>query len=214
MPAKSPSPKWRRRKDARPGEIVQAAYRVFSEKGFAAAKLDDVAAEAGVSKGALYLYFETKQDIFAAVIGEAVGPNIGAVERMADAYSGPFADLIRMVIPRVAELASASRMGGVLKMVIAESGNFPEVARIWHDEVVARGLGLLTRLVERAQQRGEVRPGNPRNHAVSIMSPILVAVIFRETFASAGARLFDIPALMNQHLDTVLPGLLLARDRL
>jgi len=210
MSAASRSPKWRRRKEARPAEIVQAAYQVFSEKGFAAAKLDDIAAEAGVSKGALYLYFETKQDIFEAVIREAVAPNIGAVETMADAFPGRFDQLVRMVIPRVAELASASRIGGVLKMVIAESGNFPEIARIWHDAVVARGLGLLTRLVERAQKRGEVRPGDPRNHAVSIMSPILAAVIFRETFAPSGARVFDIPTLMEQHLDTVLPGLLLA----
>jgi AcrR family transcriptional regulator len=210
MSAASPAPKWRRRKEARPAEIVQAAYRVFSEKGFAAAKLDDIAAEAGVSKGALYLYFETKQDIFGAVIREAVAPNIGALETMADAFPGRFDQLVRMVIPRVTELASASRIGGVLKMVIAESGNFPEIARIWHDAVVARGLGLLTRLVERAQERGEVRPGDPRNHAVSIMSPILVAVIFRETFAPTGARVFDISKLMEQHLDTVLPGLLLA----
>jgi AcrR family transcriptional regulator len=210
MSVASASPRWRRRKEARPAEIVQAAYRVFSEKGFAAAKLDDIAAEAGVSKGALYLYFETKQDLFEAVIREAVAPNIGAVEKMAEAFPGSFDQLVRMVIPRVAELASASRMGGVLKMVIAESGNFPEVARIWHDAVVARGLGLLTRLVERAQERGEVRPGDPRNHAVSIMAPILVAVIFRETFAPTGARVFDIPNLMEQHLDTVLPGLLLA----
>lgn len=210
MSAASPSPKWRRRKEARPAEIVQAAYRVFSEKGFAAAKLDDVAAEAGVSKGSLYLYFETKQDIFEAVIREAVAPNIGAVEAMADAWPGKFDQLVRMVIPRVVEIASASRMGGVLKMVIAESGNFPEVARIWHDAVAARGLGLLTRLVERAQERGEVRPGDPRNHAVSLMAPILVAVIFRETFVPVGAKAFDIPGLMQQHLDTVLPGLLLA----
>jgi AcrR family transcriptional regulator len=213
MAAASPSPKWRRRKDARPAEIVRAAYQVFAEKGFAAAKLDDIAAEAGLSKGALYLYFETKQDIFEAVIREAVAPNIGAVEEMAEAFTGPFGQLVRLVIPRVAEIASSSRIGGVLKMVIAESGNFPEVARIWHDAVVARGLGLLTRMIERAQKRGEVRPGDPRNHAVSIMAPILVAVIFRETFAPTGARVFDIARLMKQHLDTVLPGLLLARRK-
>jgi AcrR family transcriptional regulator len=210
MPEVSASPKWRRRKEARPAEIVQAAFQVFSEKGFAAAKLDDIAAEAGVSKGALYLYFETKQDIFEAVIRDAVAPNIGAIETMADAFPGSFDQLIRMVIPRVAEIATASQIGGVLKMVIAESRNFPEVARVWHDAVVARGLGLLTRLVARAQERGEVRPGDPRNHAVSIMSPILVAVIFRETFGPIGARVFDVPKLMEQHLDTVLPGLLLA----
>ncbi len=202
------SPKWRRRAEARPAEIVRAAYEVFSEKGFAAARLDDIAQRAGVSKGALYLYFETKQDIFAAVVKDAVAPNIGQIETFALGFPGPFEQLIRMMIPRVAELANASGMGRVVKMVIGESGNFPEIARIWHDDAVAKGLGLLTAVIERAQARGEVRPGDARNHAVSLMSPLLLGVIFRETFVPTGAKPFDIPHLMQQHLDTVLPGLL------
>jgi AcrR family transcriptional regulator len=207
--SESSSPKkWRRRAEARPAEIVQAAYQVFSEKGFAAARLDDIAARAGVSKGALYLYFETKQDIFEAVVKDAVAPNLGAIESLTETFPGTFEQLIRLMIPRVALLAEASNMGKVVKMVIGESGNFPEIARIWHDDVVARGIGLLTNVIKRAQERGEVRPGNPRNYALSIAGPVLTAVIFRETFVPVGAKPFDIPALMNQHLDTMLPGLL------
>ena len=134
------SPKWRRRADARPAEIVQAAYEVFAEKGFAAAKLDDIAKRAGVSKGALYLYFETKQDIFEAVVTDAVAPNIGAIEQFALGFPGPFEQLIRMMVPRVAEMADRTGMGKVIKMVIGESGNFPEIARIWHDDVIAKVL--------------------------------------------------------------------------
>ena len=105
----SPSPKWRRRAEARPAEIVAAAYEVFAEKGFAAARLDDIAAAAGVSKGALYLYFETKQDIFEAVVRDAVGPNIDVIETMAAAHPGPLADLLRMVVPRIAAVADRPR---------------------------------------------------------------------------------------------------------
>ena len=206
------SPKWRRRAEARPAEIVQAAYQVFSEKGFAAARLDDIAQRAGVSKGALYLYFDNKQEIFEAVVKDAVAPNIGAIEKMAFAFPGSFEQLIRMVAPRIAEVAASNSIGKVLKMVVGESGNFPEIARIWHDDVVANGLGLSTKLIARAQERGEVRAGDPRNHAVSIISPMLVGVIFRETFVPVGAKGFDIPALMQQHLDTVLPGLLVRRE--
>ena len=207
--SESSSPKkWRRRAEARPAEIVQAAYQVFSEKGFAAARLDDIAARAGVSKGALYLYFETKQDIFEAVVKDAVAPNLGAIESLTETFPGTFEQLIRLMIPRVALLAEASNMGKVIKMVVGESGNFPEIARVWHDDVVARGIGLLTNLIRRAQDRGEVRPGNPRDYALSIAGPVLAVVIFRETFVPVGAKPFDIPALMNQHLDLVLPGLL------
>ncbi|MEQ1607360.1 MAG: TetR/AcrR family transcriptional regulator [Hyphomonadaceae bacterium] len=202
------SPKWRRRAEARPAEIVKAAYAVFAEKGFAAARLDDIAKRAGISKGALYLYFETKQDIFEAVVKDAVAPNIGAIESFALGFPGPFEQLIRMMIPRVADLANQSDMGKVIKIVIGESGNFPEIARIWHADVIAKGIGLLTSVVARAQERGEVRPGDPRQHALSIASPLLVAVIFRETFVPVGAKPFDIPCLMQQHLDNLLPGLL------
>ncbi len=206
------SPKWRRRAEARPAEIVQAAYQVFSEKGFAAARLDDIAQRAGVSKGALYLYFANKQEIFEAVVKDAIAPNIGAVERMALAFPGTFEQLVRMVAPRIAEVAASTNVGKVLKMVVGESGNFPEIARIWHDDLVARGVGLMTELIAKAQERGEVREGDPRNFAVSIIAPMLLGVIFRETFVPIGAKPFDIPALMQQHLDTVLPGLLVRRE--
>lgn len=203
-----PAPKWRRRSEARPQEIAAAAYSVFAEKGFAAARLDDIAAAAGVSKGALYLYFETKQDIFEAVVREALAPNLDVVEQLAEQHTGPFEELARTVFPGLAQVVTASPLGKVVKMVIGESGNFPELARIWHDTLIARGLGLLTRLIEKAQARGEIRPGDARAYAVGLMSPILLAVIFRETFEPVGGKPFDIPALMNQHLDVVLPGML------
>jgi AcrR family transcriptional regulator len=206
-PSNPSSPKWRRRADARPAEIVEAAYRVFSEKGFAAARLEDIAQRAGVSKGALYLYFETKQDIFEAVVRDAVAPNISAIETFALGFAGPFDQLIRLIAPRAAELADTSKLGRIIKMVVAESGNFPEIARVWHEAVVVKGLGLLTGLIARAQERGEVRPGDPRDYAVSIVGPLLMAVIFRETFVPVGAKPFDIPTLMQQHLDALLPGL-------
>src|SRR5690349_18408881 len=114
------SPKWRRRAEARPAEIVQAAYQVFSEKGFAAARLDDIAQRAGVSKGALYLYFSNKQEIFEAVVKDAVAPNIGAIEQMALAFPGTFEQLIRMVAPRIAQVAASANIGKVLKIVVGE----------------------------------------------------------------------------------------------
>src|SRR5512140_1840497 len=114
-------PKFRRRKADRPGEIVQAALQVFAEKGFAAARLEDIARRAGISKGALYLYFETKEDLFHAVVTEGVAPRLGAVVSLVAAYDGPFADLISLALPRLAEVASTSSFGGVAKMVLGES---------------------------------------------------------------------------------------------
>jgi AcrR family transcriptional regulator len=202
------APKFRRRKAARPAEIVQAAMEVFAEKGFAAARLDEIAARAGVSKGAVYLYFETKEDIFRAVVEQAVAPNLEAVKAMAAAHPGPFADLLHGVARLVAGVVETTPLGGVVKMVIGEARNFPELARVWHDRLVSQALGAMTAAVEAAQARGEVKPGDPRSYALQLIAPLLVGVIWRETFVPVGAAPFDLSALMRQHVETLLNGML------
>lgn len=201
-------PKWRRRKEARPAEIVSAALEVFAEKGFAAARLDDIAARAGVSKGALYLYFETKQHLFEAVVRDTVLPNIESVEAVVRTVDLPFAALARMITARVGEFAADTPIGAVLKMVIAESGNFPELARVWHDQVVSRALAVMTGVIERAQAKGEVRAGDPRLHAFSIIGPMLLGVIWREVLQPVGGEVVDLRVLADQHINTLLGGLL------
>src|SRR3954462_4137403 len=134
-------PKFRRRKADRPAEIIEAAILVFAEKGFAAAKLDEIARQAGVSKGALYLYFETKEDIFRAVVARAIAPNMQAIRAMIAAHPGPIGDLLRLGAGRGGGLIESLPVGGVIKMVIGEAGNFPELARVWHDDLVAHALG-------------------------------------------------------------------------
>lgn len=204
----TPKPKWRRRKDARPSDIVAAALHVFGEKGFAGARIEEIAACAGVSKGTLYLYFDTKSDIFRAVVRQAVTPNIDAVARAVAALDAPFAASIRMLLPRIAETIATAPIGRVVKMVVGESRNFPELAKVWHDDVVLKGLGLVVGLVERGQSKGEVRPGDPRIHAFSIMGPMLLGALWRETFTPVGGGDIDLPALARQHAETVLGGLL------
>jgi AcrR family transcriptional regulator len=207
MPVTS-APRWRRRKDERPGEIVAAALAVFAERGFAAARLDDIAVRAGVSKAALYLYFPTKQDLFRAVVAEAVAPNLAPIQAAADSYDGPLEALVRILIPTIARAAATPGIGGVVKVVIGESRNFPELARVWHDTLVAKALGAVAGLIARAQARGEVKAGDPRVFALGLISPILMGVIWRETFVPIGAPPFDLEALAVQHVDTALRGML------
>ena len=202
------APKFRRRKADRPNEIVQAALAVFAEKGFAAARLEEIARRAGVSKGAIYLYFETKEDIFRAVVGQAIAPNVGAFKAMAAAHPGPLADLLRGVTGHIATVVSHTPLGGVLKMVVGEARNFPELARVWHDELVSQALGAMAEAIAAAQARGEVKPGDPRIYALQLVSPLLMAVLWRETFVPVGATPFDLPAVMAQHVDTLLCGML------
>ncbi len=200
--------KFQRRKEERPGEIVAAALAVFSEKGFAAAKLDEIARRAGLSKGALYLYYETKEEIFHAVVKTAVAPDIAALRARMEAFPGSFEGLLALFLPTVAGVLSVSPAVGIAKMVITEGRNFPELARYWHDELVDPMVGLLAGLIARAQDRGEVRPGDPRLFAIQIIAPFLMALLWRETFVPVGASPFDLNALAAQHLSVLQEGLL------
>ena len=202
-------PKWRRRSEARPGEILAAALDVFSEKGFAAARLDDIAARAGVSKGALYLYFETKQDLFRAVVRETIAPNLVVVAGFISQSQLPFGDLIRLVFARMAQVMTEGKLGAVAKMVIGESRNFPELAKVWHEDVITKMLDAIGGAVASAQARGEVRPGDPRLYVFSLAGPLLMGVLYREVFAPIGAEPVDLKALLVQHAEVVLHGMLL-----
>jgi AcrR family transcriptional regulator len=206
-------PKWRRRKQARPGEIIDAALEVFAEKGFAAAKLDDIARRAGISKATLYLYFETKEEIFRAVARAAVASLLEALESSAEASAGPFAELAPRLLSRAAGMMKGGRVPAIARMVIGESRNFPDLARIWHDDVVVSVIGIVTGIIARAQARGEVAPGDARLHAFSLMGPMVMAMLFREVFSEVGADPPDLAALADQHARTALSGLLIPRAR-
>lgn len=200
-------PRWRRRKTARPAEITAAALAVFADRGFAAARLDDIAARAGLSKAALYRYFETKTDLFRAVVTERAAPNLDAMAELAARPGLPFAELAPAVLARLAVVLGAPEVRKVAKMVIGESGNFPELAEVWHEAVVSRAVGLLMGLIARGQASGEVRPGEPRLLAMSWVGPMLMGALWREVIEPAGGAPIDLDGLAAEHAHTVLDGL-------
>src|SRR5262249_33358478 len=121
--------------------------------------------------------------------------------------------LVRAFTANMADLAGRLPIAGVAKMIIGESRNFPELARIWHDALVARALGVFSGVIERAQARGEVRPGDPRVYALSFIGPLLLTLLWTEPFAPTGAQPFDLRAVIAQHVDALLGGLLTAEAR-
>jgi len=200
-------PKWRRRKAERPAEIVSAAHTVFSEHGFARARLEDIAKLAGVSKGALYVYFETKQDLFRAVVEEAVEPHLSAI-RTGVSGELPFDKAARLGVDVLVSAIEANpRIGGVVKLIIAESRNLPELAVIWHEKVIRPLLSLVGGMIRRGQKAGDVRPGDPEMFAIGVLGPLVLAILWRETFEPVGAKPLRLRTLASQHLDTVLKGM-------
>jgi AcrR family transcriptional regulator len=206
-------PRWQRRAEDRPREICAAALEVFTEKGFAAARLDEIAKRAGVSKGTLYLYFKDKEQLFRAVVRDAIAPNIEAVTSAITSAEAPFAQLVRMFLAGFAEKEATVPVGAVAKIVIGESRNFPELARVWHDEVASKAIGALASAIASAQQRGVVRAGDPRLYAFSLIGPMVLGALWRATLVPAGGQPLDIAALAKQHAETVLAGLLTDESR-
>ncbi|WP_454017944.1 TetR/AcrR family transcriptional regulator [Azospirillum sp. Marseille-Q6669] len=204
MPEDDPAvPRWRRRKEARPREIVDAALTVFGERGFAAARLEDVAAQAGVSKGTLYLYFPNKEELFKAVVREAILPNLDMAERLLAGAQGPSFAVLETLLTLFATRILKSRAGAIPKLVIAEAGNFPDLARFYYDEVIRRAFALLTAVLERGVARGEFRPVDVESTVRLIVAPMLMSALWRSSFEALEGRPPDVAALLAAHLDAL-----------
>lgn len=204
-------PRWQRRKDERPAEIISAALAVFAARGFAAAKLDDVARRAGISKGTLYLYFRNKEDLFKAMVREMLVPNIALAEAQLgdDATSTP--ELLTRVLRGMVSVI-ASPVGAIPKLVIAEAGNFPDLARFYVEEVVARGLGVLGRLLARGVSRGEFRTINPASIGPVVGGPLMLLAMWTHALKPhtppAVRAAFEPDSFFETYTDVILRGLL------
>lgn len=194
-------PKWRRRKEARPQEIVDAALDVFVERGFAAARLEEIAARAGISKGTLYLYFPNKEELFKAVVRSAIVPNIERAERLLHDFPGSSMEMLARLLEGIAMRVMASRAGGIPKLMIAEAGNFPDLARFYLDEVIGRGFRLVGAVLERGIARGDFRPVDVPHTVRLVIAPLLLIALWRASFEPVEGRPLDVPGLVREHLD-------------
>jgi AcrR family transcriptional regulator len=198
--------RWRRRKDARPQEILEAALSVFAEKGFAAARMEQIAARAGVSKGTIYLYFDSKEAVFRALVHEVLGTQLTRFADFARASSGPVAPVIAGILRGIGEFLATSNRVVLPKIVIAEAGNFPDLARIYREEVIERGLALFAGLLKKGMTSGEFR-ALPISHAARLcIAPVLLAIIWRTTFAQLDSEPYDYAGLIETHIATLLRG--------
>jgi len=199
--------RWKRRKEARPQEILDAALAIFAEKGFAATRMDDIAARAGVTKGTIYLYFESKEAVFNALVRESIGTAISGVTENVERFAGSTRDLLRMVLTAIGEFVRTSDRVVLPKILIAEAGNFPELVRFYRKEIIDKGLALMSAVIARGVARGEFRPVTPAHVARICMAPLLLAAFWRTTFAQFDAEPYDYQGLIETHIDLLLRGL-------
>lgn len=202
-----PSGKFRRRKHARPAEIAAAALDVFAERGFSAARVDDVAARAGVTKGTVYLYFASKEDLFKAVVRESLLPNIAQAEAMARDFEGPSAELIAALFANVGRIIATTKIGAIPKLVISEAGNFPDLARFYIREVIRRAFRLIGTILKRGMERGEFRALDVALTARAFACAFLFVAIWKHAMEAHDTERLDADAFLKNYLDLLLHGL-------
>lgn len=210
------APRWRRRKEDRPAEIIAAALESFTERGFAATRLDDIAARAGVTRGTLYLYFKGKEELFKAVIREGLLPVLERGEKMVEEHRGSTEDLIRSLILGWWDAIGSTPYAGITKLMISECRNFPELGSFYVGEVITRGHKLVRKALQRGLDRGELRGVDPEYATRLVFAPLVLQAIWRHSFDFCGGGRLDPDTYIDQHLDILLRGLLnpaLARVR-
>ena len=206
-------PRWERRKEARPQELLAAALDLFVERGFAVTRLEDVAKRAGVSKGTLYLYFANKEELFKAVVRENMLPVLGEAETMIDTFEGNSIDLFRDIMLGWWERVGETTLSGITKLILAESGNFPELAKFYYDEVISRGNAMIGRLLQRGVERGEFRELDIPLLTKVIAAPVIMLMMWKHSFGACQIDEITPKDYLDSFIDLCLRGLLSDKGR-
>ncbi|HWH83602.1 MAG TPA: TetR/AcrR family transcriptional regulator [Burkholderiaceae bacterium] len=198
-----------RRKEARPQELLDAALELFVERGFSATRSEDVAARAGVSKGTLYLYYPSKEELLKAVVRENLGALIREGQDIAGGFDGDTQQLLALLMHTWWERIGATPASGIFKIILTEMGNFPDFARFYIDEVIEPARELFTRVLQRGVDAGELRRVNLFEAVHLLIFPMLMMCLHRHSIGpcQVPGRQLDPHRFIDTHIDTVVNGL-------
>jgi AcrR family transcriptional regulator len=197
----------KRRPEARSAEILEAALDLFTERGFKATRLEDVASRAGLSKASIYLYFKDKTSLLMAIVQATAGANVSLAGNMISQHQGPVAPLLQQLLGFMAGRIDQSRMPDLMKLVISESRAHPEIGRFYLDNVIGQALPLFQTLIERGIATGEFRAVDPRLTVKCIVGPLVLAALWKSVFVPIGAEPINIEDLVRLHADFILRAL-------
>ena len=198
-----------RRKEARPGELLDAALDLFVEKGFSAARVDEVAARAGVSKGTLFLYFQSKEDLFKAVVRENIVNQFPTWQEEFEVFQGSSADMLRYALLSWWERIGKTRASGITKLVMSEAQNFPEIAQFYQEEVIKPGNAMIRRILERGVSSGEFRQLDLEQAVHIIVAPMIFLMMWKHSMGAcaASAKIVDPEQFIHMQVDVLLHGM-------
>jgi TetR/AcrR family transcriptional regulator len=198
-----------RRKEARPGELLDAALDLFVEKGFAATRAEEVAARAGVSKGTLFLYFPSKEELFKAVVRENISGRFQEWKDEFDKFEGSTADMVRYCMQVWWQRLGATRASGITKLIISEARNFPDIAAFYQQEVIKPGQDLIRAILQRGVDSGEFRPMDMEYATFCVTAPMVFLVMMKHSLGACVPREYplDPERYINAQVETLLNGL-------
>ncbi len=197
-----------RRKNARPQELLAAALDLFVERGFAATRSEDVAARAGVSKGTLYLYYPSKEELLKAVVRENIGSLINEGADLVGGFEGGTQELLALLLHTWWERIGDTPASGIFKVILTEMGNFPDFAAFYMDEVIAPGRAVFTRVLQRGIDFGELRPVNLFETVHLLIFPMLMMCLHRHSLGPCHVpiRELDPHRFIDTQVDIVVNG--------
>ena len=197
-----------RRKEARPGELLDAALDLFVEKGFAATRAEEVAVRAGVSKGTLFLYFPSKEELFKAVVRENMSGRFQEWKEEFESFEGSSADMVRYCMKVWWERIGATRASGITKLVISEARNFPDLAAFYQQEVIVPSTALIRRILQRGMDRGEFRPLDLDYAVYSIVAPMVFLIMMKHSLGACVPQGYplDPDRYIASQIETLLHG--------
>jgi len=194
-------PKYQRRKEDRPQEITEAAFEVFAEKGYAAARVEEVAKRAGVSKGLTYLYFKTKEELFKAVVKSVVVRRVDALVEAVDTTELSSEEFIRGPLLEFMKHVPNSPIAIVIKLLIAEGARHPDLVDYYWENVVSKGLTAISRFIDRGVERGEFRKTAVNDLPQVVLAPMMLSMIWRLIFTE---KPLDTDRLMEDQVELLL----------
>ena len=198
-----------RRKAARPQELLEAGLRLFLRKGLAATRIEDVAREAGVSKGTLYLYYPSKDELFKAVVRHYLSEVIVEAGNLADVHDGPSAELLHQLASTWWLRVGSSEASGLVVLLMNEAAAFPELAQFYMDEVLAPTHALLRRVLERGMARGEFRSLDITSVVYGMIAPVQFLILHKRctSVCAVNPLPLDPACFLGTQIDLLLHGL-------
>lgn len=173
-----------RRKDARPAELLAAALDLFVEKGYAATRVEEVASHAGVSKGTLFLYFSSKEELFKAVVREHISGRFAQWSEDIEHFEGSSQEMLRHCLDSWWQHIGATKASGIAKLMMSEARNFPELGTFYQHEVIEPGNALIARILQRGVTRGEFRPMDLKYGVYMVQAPLLFLAMWKHSLGS------------------------------